>query len=135
MAQRFGARYTRYVDDLIFSGGGYLRAHRSRFLDLAGQIVRAEGFALNERKSVVLGAAGQQRLLGAVINDHPTLARGERDELRAILHNCATRGWRAQAGGHANFAEHLRGRIAWANGLDPALGGKLLAAYDRIDWS
>jgi len=103
LAEKFGATYTRYVDDLAFSGGHHLRAHRARFLDLVGKIVRAEGFALNERKSLILGDAGRQGLLGAVINDHPTLARPERDELRAILHNCATRGWRTQTGGRENY--------------------------------
>jgi len=134
LAERFGAAYTRYVDDLAFSGGPYLRA-RSRFLELTGEIVGAEGFALNDRKTVVLGNSGQQRLLGTVINERPTLARAERDVLRAILHNCAAQGWRTQTRGRTDFPEHLRGRIAWAAGLDPALGAKLVAAYNRIDWS
>jgi hypothetical protein len=135
LAHRFGASYTRYVDDLAFSGGNYLRTRRSRFLALVENIVRAEGFAVNDRKTVVLGDAGRQQLLGVVINDHSTLARPERDALRAILHNCATQGWRSQARGRPDFAAQLRGRIAWAGGLDPALGAKLLAAFERIDWS
>ena len=70
-----------------------------------------------------------------MINDHPTLPRAERDALRAVLHNCATRGWRTQTRGRTDLADHLRGRIAWAAGIDPALGARLLAAYGRIDWS
>jgi hypothetical protein len=135
VAERFDATYTRYVDDLAFSGGTYLRTRRSRFLELVDEIVRAEGFALNVRKTVVLGDAGRQALLGTVINDHPTLPRTERDALRATLHNCAIHGWRTQTRGRPDFADHLRGRIAWAAGLDPALGAKLLTAYDRVDWS
>ncbi len=135
LAERFGAAYTRYVDDLIFSGGSYLRSRRARFVELVDQIVRAEGFALNDRKTVVLGDAGRQALLGTVINHHPTLVRAERDELRAILHNCATHGWRSQARGRDNYGDHLRGRIAWAAGLDPALGAKLLAAHHQVDWA
>lgn len=135
LAARFGANYTRYVDDLVFSGGADLRTRSRRFLHLLETIARAEGFALNQRKSRVLSSAGRQALLGTVINDHPTLARPERDALRAILHNCATQGWRTQSRGRADFADHLRGRIAWAAGIDPALGARLSAAYDRIDWS
>ena len=135
LAQRFGAEYTRYVDDLAFSGTNYLRLHRGRFLDLVGEIVRAEGFALTDRKTVVLGNAGRQAMLGAVVNDHPTLARSERDALRAILHNCATHGWRTQARGRTDLADHLRGRVAWVAGLDPVLGARMLAAYHRVDWS
>ena len=135
LARRFGARYTRYVDDLAFSGGPYLRARRSRFIDLVGEIVRAEGFVLNDRKTVVLGDAGRQALLGTVINERPMLPRPERDALRALLHNCATHGWRSQSRGRDDFADHVRGRVARAAWLDPASGTKLLAAFRRIDWS
>jgi hypothetical protein len=135
LAERFGARYTRYVDDLTFSGGRSLRVARSRFVELAGRIVRDEGFVLNERKSVVLGDSGRQQVLGAVVNDHPALPREERDRLRALLHNCAVHGWRTQARGRENFPEHVRGLVSWANGLDPAFGARLRARYDAIVWT
>ncbi len=134
LAARFGARYTRYVDDLAFSGGPSLRAARSRFVDHVRGIVAAEGFTVHERKTVVLGNSGRQALLGAVVNDRPTLARPERDALRALLHNCAARGWRSQAGGRPDYPAYVLGRISWAAGLDPVLGARLRAAYDGIDW-
>ena len=97
--------------------------------------MRSEGFRLNERKTVVLGAAGRQAMLGAVVNDHATLPRPERDRLRALLHNCATRGWRTQAGGEPDYPAHVLGRIAWVGSLDPVFGARLRASYDAIDWS
>ena len=135
LARAFGARYTRYVDDLTFSGGNRLRAGRSAFVDGVAKIARDEGFRLVDAKTVVLGSAGRQHALGAVINDHPTLVRSERDALRALLHNCATHGWRSQARGHDAFPDHVLGRIGHVAGLDPVLGAKLRAAYDRIDWT
>ncbi len=134
LADRFGASYTRYVDDLVFSGGRGLRNSRARFVALVEQIATSEGLALNDRKTVVLGRSGRQQVLGAVVNDHPTLPRIERDTLRAILHNCVVHGWRSQARGRDSFPEYLRGRIAWAGSLDPALGRRLLNAYEQIDW-
>jgi hypothetical protein len=135
LATAFGAQYTRYVDDLTFSGGPSLRAARSRFAELVGQIVREEGFRCNERKTVVLGSSGRQQVLGAVVNDHPTLPRRERDNLRALLHNCAVHGWRTQARDVENFRDHLLGQISWANSLDPDFGARLRHAFDAIDWS
>ena len=135
LARAFDARYTRYVDDLTFSGGSRLRNARSVFLDAVSDVVRDEGFKLVEAKTLVLGSAGRQQLLGAVINDHPTLSRRERDALRALLHNCATLGWRSQARGRERFAEHVLGRIGHITGLDPVLGAKLRVSYDAIDWS
>lgn len=135
LAEHFGAHYTRYVDDLTFSGGPSLRKARSRFVALVADVVRDEGFRHNDRKTVLLGASGRQRVLGAVVNDHPALPRPERDALRAMLHNCAVHGWRSQARGRERFPEHVLGRIGWASGLDPVFGTRLRASYDAIDWS
>jgi hypothetical protein len=134
LASRFDARYTRYVDDLTFSGPS-LRNARSRFVKHVDDIVQDEGFRLNDRKTVVLGDAGRQALLGAVVNDHPTIPRPERDALRALLHNCAVHGWRSQARGRERFPEYVLGRISWVAGLDPTLGAKLRSGYDSIDWT
>jgi hypothetical protein len=136
LAATFGARYTRYVDDLTFSGGG-LRAARSRFVAAVAEVVAAEGFAVNERKTVVLGRAGQQRVLGAVVNDHPAVPRRERDALRATVHNCVVHGWASQAAGvdRERFRAQLLGRIAWVGSLHPEHGRRLRAVADRIDWT
>lgn len=136
LAARHGGSYTRYVDDLTFSGGPSLRGARSRFLGLVDVIVRDEGFAVNERKTVILGDAGRQQVLGAVLNAHPAVSRRERDVLRAVLHNCAVHGWAGQARGRTRdqFRDHLLGRIAWVGSLHPAHGRRLAALAERIDW-
>jgi len=127
-------QYTRYVDDLTFSGD--LRAARSRFVDAVTSVIVSEGFAVNERKTVVLGSAGRQQVLGAVINEHPAVPRAERDALRATLHNCVMHGWGSQSRGRSRdeFRAHLLGRIAWVGSLNAEHGRRLRAAADRIDW-
>ena len=134
LASRFGVQYTRYVDDLTFSGD--LRAARARFVDAVTTVVVSEGFAVNERKTVVLGSAGRQAVLGAVVNAHPAVSRRERDTLRATLHNCAVHGWASQAHGRTRdeFRAHLLGRIAWVGSLHPTHATRLRAIFDRIHW-
>jgi hypothetical protein len=136
LADRFGASYTRYVDDLTFSGGSKLRAGRSRFIELVEDVVRDEGFRVNDRKTVVLGDAGRQHVLGAVVNVHPAVPRRERDRLRATLHNCEQHGWAGQARGRSRdeLRDHLLGRVAWVGSLNPEHGRRLRAIADRIDW-
>lgn len=135
LARAFDARYTRYVDDLTFSGGSRLRAGPSAFVEQLAAITADEGFRLVDAKTVVLGASGRQQALGAVLNHHPTISRPERDALKALLHNCAVHGWRSQARGRENFPAHLLGRIGHVTGLDPVLGAKLRSRYDLIDWT
>jgi RNA-directed DNA polymerase len=135
LAERYGLAYTRYVDDLTFSGAR-LRRERSRFVALVEQAVRYEGFAVNDRKTVVLGGAGRQRVLGAVVNVHPAVPRPERDAVRATLHNCVVHGWAGQARGRSldEFRAHLLGQVAWVGSLHPEHGRRLRAIAERIDW-
>ncbi|WP_218938375.1 reverse transcriptase family protein [Modestobacter altitudinis] len=135
LAASCGARYTRYVDDLTFSGG--TAVGRDRFADLVARVVTDEGFRVNAAKTAATSAARRQSVLGAVVNTRPTLSRRERDALRALLHNCATSGWAGQTRGRepATFRDHVLGRVAWAASLDPAFGARLHALAERIDWS
>jgi RNA-directed DNA polymerase len=135
LAAAAGAAYTRYVDDLTFSGGPGLRS--PGFAGRVAAIAAEEGFRVNDRKTVAIGRASRQAVLGTVVNDRPRLPRPERDALRALLHNCATRGWATQVRDHdpATFRDHVLGRVAWAASIDPASGSRLRALADRIDWS
>ena len=74
MAASWGGRYTRYADDLAFSAGRSWQTGTSRILDLVEQVVRDEGFRLNQRKTAVLPRAGRQLLGGLVVNQHPRVA-------------------------------------------------------------
>jgi RNA-directed DNA polymerase len=135
LAASHGATYTRYVDDLTFSGGTSIGG--DRFAGLVAEVVADEGFRVNPAKTSAVGAGRRQSVLGAVVNVHPALPRRERDALRALLHNCATHGWAGQTRGRdpETFRDHVLGRVAWAGSLDPVFGARLTALADRIDWT
>jgi RNA-directed DNA polymerase len=136
LARSWGGRYTRYADDLAFSGGRGWGTGTSRLLDAVEEIVRDEGFRLNPRKTGVMPRAGRQTLGGLVVNERPRVARDEVDLLRAILHNCRRHGPSTQnRDGLPAYEQHLRGRIAWVAQHDPVRGARLQAEHDAIDWS
>jgi hypothetical protein len=119
LAAGFGLAYTRYADDLAFSGSPSRRTV-ARLLELARTIAIDEGFSVNERKTQVRTQAARQRLAGVVINRHPNLERRERDVLRAILYNTGRDGLENQnRAGLPRMAEHLAGRVAWAALVNP----------------
>ena len=135
LARASGATYTRYADDLAFSGDPAWARGADRFRVHAHAIALEEGFAVHPRKTRAMRAGTRQVLAGAVVNAHPNLARAEFDALKATLHNCATRGPVGQdRAGHPDFRAHLRGRVAHVAALNPARGAKLRAIFDRIDW-
>ena len=136
LAASWGGRYTRYADDLAFSGRPRWGTGTSRLIDAVERIVVDEGFRLNARKTGVMPRAGRQSLGGLVVNERPRVSRQQVDELQAILHNCRTHGPSSQNRDDVPaLEEHLRGRIAWVAQHDRLRGARLQAMHDEIDWS
>jgi RNA-directed DNA polymerase len=135
LASASGLRYSRYADDLTFSGPVQLRRRRRHLEALVGEIAHAEGFAINERKTALHSAGGRQSVCGIVVNVRPNVLRSEYDELKAILHNAAVHGPAGQnRAGIADFEAHIRGRISWIASLNPARGEKLRRRFAEISW-
>jgi hypothetical protein len=135
LAAALGATYTRYADDLVFSGSRTLNEGADRLRATVAEIVREEGFALNERKSSLVTRAGQQRVCAIVVNERLNVSRREYDQLKAVLHNAERHGVRRQnRTGAADFRAHLLGRVAWVESLNPGRGARLRSQLARIDW-
>ncbi len=136
LAARFGGTYTRYADDLAFSGGAAFAKDVGRLLPRAGAVILEEGFVPNHRKTRVMRASQRQELCGIVVNAGPSLPRAELERLEAILVNCARQGPASQnRGRHPDLRAHLEGRVAWVTQVHPAKGARLQRWLDRIDWS
>ena len=136
LAYAFGARYSRYADDVVLSGPRSLLAVRPRLEAALKQIVEAEGFALNLRKSRCETAAARQTVCHIVVNQHPNLRRADFDRLKAILHACARDGpSRHNLEQRPDWRAHLQGRVAWAAQLNPDKAQRLQKLLVQIDWS
>ncbi|WP_158251179.1 reverse transcriptase family protein [Cryobacterium sp. Y11] len=130
-----GAVYTRYADDLAFSGGGALARRADAFVRGVDRIVTSEGHTLNSHKTRVRGASLKQTVTGVVVNKHTNMSRRDIDELKAILHNCVVNGPDSQnQGAHPDFRSHLLGRLSWLEAVNPARGQKLRVEFGRIHW-
>ena len=128
-----GARYTRYADDLSFSGGPEVAARADAFVRGVGRIVADEGHELNPHKTRVRGAATRQTVTGIVVNSGTNVTRASYDRLRAMLHNAASTGLEAQnRGGEPDFRAHVLGRIGWVEQLNPARGARLRELLARV---
>ena len=135
LARKFGATYTRYADDLTFSGYDDLAKSAGHLLQLVRQIVRTEGLRLNEKKTRIMRGGRQQRVTGVIVNSKTNIPRREYDTLKAILHNCIKHGPAGQnREKHPDFKEHLRGRIAHVSHIGPERGRKLLRMFEQIRW-
>jgi len=135
LAAALGARYTRYADDLAFSGDASLGRRAGRIAELVAEIARDEGFLLNPAKTRAMPRSARQQLCGVVVNEHPNVPRRDYDLLKAILHDAARNGpAAANRAGHPDFAAHLLGRIAWVEQLNPPRGRRLRERFEAVQW-
>jgi len=135
LAQAAGATYTRYADDLAFSGGEEFARNPQPFADRVAAILLEEGFHAHYRKTRIMRPSVRQHLAGLVVNDHPNIPRDDYDRLKAILTNCLRHGTNSQNHkAHKDFRAHLLGRIAFVATVNPARAAKLRALFDQISW-
>jgi retron-type reverse transcriptase len=123
-ARRHDLVYTRYADDLTFSGNsdvGTVNALRK----VIRRIVEEEGFRLNAQKTRLVGRARCQTVTGVVVNKVLGLSRQERRRLRAALH-------RLKAGtdepSRAPLRTTVEGKLAYLNMLNPQQAARLRSA-------
>lgn len=134
-AEKADARYTRYADDLSFSGSTSLLQRADSFVRGVGNIVADEGHQLNERKTRVRPASTRQQVTGIVVNQRTNMPRRDFDALKATLHNCVVHGPETQnQAGHTDFHAHLLGRITWLEFLNPTRAMRLRRDFEKIRW-
>ena len=110
LAQKYKLSYTRYADDMTFSGNGL----PDGFEDLVEQIVRRTGYRLAGEKTKRMGRHQCQKVTGLVVNEGVRLPRNQRRRLRAIRRDIETKGIESALarGGFDSFCE-LKGHLAF----------------------
>ena len=121
LSRHLDATYTRYADDLTFSGDADIGPP---LLHAVPQIVRDEGFALTPAKTRLSRAHQQQRVTGIVVNRHLNLPRRDFDRLKAEIHQLPR-------DASANRLHRLMGRIAWVEALNPRKAERLRRYLDK----
>ena len=110
LAKEHALSYTRYADDMTFSGNGL----PDGFEDLVEQIVRRTGYRLAGEKTKRMGRHQCQKVTGLVVNEGVRLPRNQRRRLRAIRRDIEARGIESALarGGFDSFCE-LKGHLAF----------------------
>jgi retron-type reverse transcriptase len=133
LAAKLGLNYTRYADDLTFSGDECLKGRVGYLMARVRHIARDEGFTVNEAKTRVQRRNMAQIVTGLVVNDRPGVRRDEVRRLRAILHRARTEGLdRQNRENLPDVREWLRGKIAFVRMARPEVGDRLLADLEAI---
>ncbi len=111
LARKHGFTYSRYADDLSFSGPGVETAEKLRAL--AQKIIQEEGFQVNAAKTRLQRRGGRQTVTGVTVNQVLGLSRKERRKLRAMIHQEGTRPPSAES------SARIDGKLAYLSMLNP----------------
>lgn len=116
LAKKRGLTYTRYADDLTFSGPD---AEVKKLLGIVPKIAAEEGFEINPAKTRLMRQSGRQAVTGVIVNKDMGLSRKARRKLRAALHH--------QKAGKGNPADapRIKGKLAYLNMLNPGQAKRL----------
>jgi hypothetical protein len=135
LARSVGAQFTRYADDLAFSGDEDFGRHIERFSTHVAAILLEEGFDVHFRKTRIMRQGVRQHLAGVVLNRHMNIMRPDFDRLKATLTNCVRHGPSGQNREAAgNFRSHLGGRLAFVEMINPSKGRRLRGIFEQIQW-
>lgn len=135
LAESVGARYTRYADDIAFSGSEALEKGIGRFSTHVAAILQEEGFSVHYRKTRIMRQGVRQHLAGLVANQHINVMRPDFDRLKATLTNCIRLGPESQnRDAHPRYRSHLEGRVGFVEMINPARGKRLRTMLEQIQW-
>jgi len=136
LARSCGATYTRYADDIAFSGDRTFERSIERFSTHVAAILMEEGFTVNHRKTRIMRQGVRQHIVGLVANERPNIIRADFDRLKATLTNCIRSGPESQnREAHPHFRLHLEGRVGFVETINAAKGQRLSKLFDQISWA
>lgn len=86
LAKRFGAKYSRYADDITFSSMSYIYSNDGEFIKELNQIISNNHFTINEKKTRLQKVGERQEVTGLILSDKVNVVRTYTREVRTLLH-------------------------------------------------
>jgi len=114
ISKKFNIEYSRYADDLTFSGD----ENSIKILPFVQDVLGQKGFQLDSKKTNIFRKGRRQCVTGLVVNEQISVARPIRKRIRASVHNACQQKpifWHDKP---MNINE-LMGRIAFLNLVHP----------------
>ncbi|WP_214753778.1 retron St85 family RNA-directed DNA polymerase [Exiguobacterium sp. s16] len=134
LAIHIGAQYTRYADDITFSGNKEI----AKYISLIKRIIKEEHFIVNERKVRVQFKHHQQIVTGLVVNTKLSVPKKTKKYLRQQIHYAKKYGVNdsliQQGINKSNYIDHLYGLAYFIKMVEEKCGSEFIEDLDTLDW-
>lgn len=135
LAEKYEADYTRYADDITFSGGAGLKSIILR----VKEIIEDEGFVVNEKKTRIQFDYQGQEVTGInVSGEKITVNKRYKKKIFQEIYYCKKYGpsnHLKHVGCDKRFyKEHMYGKAYFVHMIEPDIGKEILRQLDEIRW-
>jgi retron-type reverse transcriptase len=135
LATTFKANYTRYADDITFSGNKNIQ----KFTDTAKKIIMDEGFEINPNKTRIRYKHERQEVTGLLVNSNkPNVKKSIRKSIWQEIYYCKKFGvvdhLKKISSDKAFYKEHLYGKVYFIKMVNQEEGVKMLRELECIEW-
>lgn len=135
IAEKYNCSYTRYADDITFSGGAGIK----NIMPIVRCIIEEEGFTANEKKIRFQYSNQRQEVTGLIVNKKVSVSSAIIKEIDNAVYYCKKYGVEShmkRIGCDKSFyKEHLYGIAYFIKMIDVHKGEYYLSKLDQIVWS
>lgn len=150
LAKRYELTYSRYADDMTFSGNRFVFSKKGSFFKRLYEIIKEQKFEVNNDKTRLQKRGDRQEVTGIIVSDRTNVSREYIKEIRDILYIWETYGYDdayarfypkyKKEKGHVKKGEQtlegvIGGKLLYmkmVKGADSPTYKKLQAQYDRL---
>lgn len=135
LAEKYNATYSRYADDITFSGNKKIYA----MLPTIEEIIRDEGFILNTSKTRIQRSYNKQEVTGLTVNngrvsvDKKYLSKFKQEVYYCIKYGPSSH-LQHENIDKTNFRDYMYGKAYFIKMIDKELGLKMLDKLGQINW-
>lgn len=134
LANKLGISYSRYADDLVFSG----ELNRLPSINMVEKIISQEGFFINKSKTKIQRRGNRQLVTGLTVTNGVHVPKKYKKDIWYHLHYCKLVGPREHLkyinSNKTNYKDWLYGRICFVYSIEPEVGKKMMNEFNEILW-
>ncbi|MFE8701549.1 retron St85 family RNA-directed DNA polymerase [Cytobacillus sp. FJAT-54145] len=136
LAKTHNANYTRYADDITFSGDTNIE----NIINPIRSIINNEGFTINEKKVRIQNRNSMQEVTGLTVNNAVKVKRKYKKKLEQHIYYCQKHGVfsHLKYTGLENksyFKEYLYGMANFIKMIEPDVGNRYIDSLNEIIWN
>lgn len=133
IGRKLGFTYTRYADDMTFSGSESNRNNIKKLMWQTQAVIKDEDFTLHPDKTRIMSNGARKEVTGIVVNEKANISRKKLKQFRALLFQIEKDGLKGKTWGNSDdLLASIQGFARYVYMVDSVKGKKYLDQVQGI---